>query len=425
MAVRLVPFALVILATLPDAMSYPGLKKVVSLRFGQSDASTQLFTICALAGALLVIPFMGQIRRLSPRRVIVLTGILQAMVVGAMAASVPWWTLLVLRGVQGAFDLISLAVLTAMAARLNGGSGRTFGLLGSAIMAGLAMGFTSGGIISSIDPSMVFPIAAGFALLMGFAGIALPNVELDEGRPRLRLVGAIDRNLATGLALSASDRFLPGITTVVLPLLLAGALGMDDRAIGMVMAAPLLVAVIGGMLAGILVDRFGAVPIRAVGCANYGGGLLLLMIGHDVFPLVVVSTLLTGIGVTLIMPTALSIGTSRGRTSDDPAVAGWIQAGGQVGYIIGIIGGAGITLMMGGTTVSIIVLAVGVYLAWNAAWMAMLALRSSSMNEDDSGLSYEGSGGFRSMPRPAARPRPKFSTHHRSSNSTETEDKLD
>ena len=45
MAVRLVPFALVILATLPDAMSYPGLKKVVSLRFGQGDASTQLFTI--------------------------------------------------------------------------------------------------------------------------------------------------------------------------------------------------------------------------------------------------------------------------------------------------------------------------------------------------------------------------------------------
>ena len=111
MAVRLVPFVLVILAALPDAMSYPGLKKVVSLRFGQSDASTQLFTICALAGAILVIPFMGQIRRLSPRRVIVLTGILQAMVVGAMAASVPWWTLLVLRGVQGAFDLISLGGL--------------------------------------------------------------------------------------------------------------------------------------------------------------------------------------------------------------------------------------------------------------------------------------------------------------------------
>ena len=200
---------------------------------------------------------------------------------------------------------------------------------------------------------------------------------------------------------------------------------MDDGAIGMVMAAPLLVAVIGGMLAGILVDRFGAVPVRAVGCANYGGGLLLLMIGYDVFGLILLSTLLTGIGVTLIMPTALSIGTSRGRTSDDPAVAGWLQAGGQVGYIFGIIGGAGITLMMGGTTVSIIVLAVGVYLAWNAAWMAVLTLRSGAADEDDSEFSHEGSGGFRSMPKPAARPRPKFSTHHRSSNSVETEDKLD
>ncbi|MCH2161135.1 MAG: MFS transporter [Phycisphaerales bacterium] len=410
---RVVPYVLAFLACLPDSMSYPGLKAVVSNRFQQDEASTQLFTIAALVGAVVVIPLLGWLRRFRPRNVILVAGILQAGVVGAMALPVSWWMLLGLRGIQGGFDLVTLALITTVAARINGGSGRTFGLLGSSIMAGLAFGFVSGGHIAGVAPWLIFPVAAGFALLLGFSAGLIPPMHEDTTAPRKRFTGAIDRFLATGLACNASDRFLAGITTVIIPLLLAGAFEMSSRTIGLVMAAPLLMAVVGGLLAGLAVDRLGAITVRVIGCTAYGGGLVLLMFsGNSGSLLLVVATAIMGFGVTAILPTSLVLGTSQGRNSGDPSVVGWIQAGGQVGYVVGILGGFAITSLLGGTTPWIIVSAVLLYLAWNAGWLGVLMVRSGETMSPEAAI--DGIGPVaRTRDWPLTRPRPQSASHRR------------
>lgn len=409
-----VPFVLAFLACLPDSMSYPGLKAVVSDRFQQDDASTQLFTIAALVGAVVVIPLLGTLRRFHPRNVLLVAGLLQAGVVGAMALPVPWWALLGLRGLQGGFDLLTLALITTVAARINGGSGRTFGLLGSAIMAGIAFGFMTGGIISGVAASFVFPMAAFLALLLGLSALAIPREIGPTPARKARLKGAVDRYLAAGLACNASDRFLAGITTPVIPLLLGGeAFNLSPFIISLVMAAPLLMAVIGGVFSGVAVDRFGPLVVRSMGCAAYAGGLVLVIFGAGLGPWALVfASAVMGFGVMAVLPTALVIGTSQGEDSGDPAIVGWIQAGGQVGYITGVLGAWIFTLVQGQVTPLLVVSAATLYITWNIGWLGLLKVRSGEPTAREVQVDAIGPVA-RSSEWPMSRPRPQGVAHRR------------
>jgi hypothetical protein len=303
--------------------------------------------------------------------VILIAGVSQAIVIGLMAAPVSWWGLLVLRTVQGGFDLLTLAILTGAAARATGGTGRTFGIVGSAIMAGLACGFGFGGAIAGWAPWFIFPLASILALMMGLGGLFLAVMTHNEHAEATPKRTGWSQTRAVGLACNAGDRFLAGVSTVVLPLLLAGAFGISIRTIGLIMGVPLLMAVCGGVLAGFAVDALGAGRVRAVGCAVYGAGLLVLVTGTGDTAIVVVGTTAMGLGITAVLPTAMVLGTQTDGTAGDPAVIGRIQAGGQVGYIVGVLGAAGMTAYLGQATSGIIVLAVGLYLAWNGFWLVL------------------------------------------------------
>jgi MFS family permease len=367
-----------VIAVLPDALAYPGLKAVISERFGQSDASTQLFSIAALLGAFLALPVLRQVRHLSTGRLIFIAGIAQALVVGAMALPISWGVMLGLRVFQGGFDLFTLAILTGAAAQTLGGTGRTFGVVGSAIMAGLACGFGLGGFLAGISPIIVFPVGAALALALGIGGLALQNMPRQKARgERVRAT----RSLVGGIAFAGSDRFLAGVSTVVLPLLLADSLGLELRTIGLVMGLPLLMAVFGGVLAGLVVDRYGAARTRLIGSAAYGVGLALLVLGRGEIVPLLLATVLMAIGITALLPTALVLGTRRDGTASDAAVVGRIQMGGQAGYIVGVLGATAMAAVVGNASIGIILLAVGVYLVWNCGWL-WLDRRSMSIAID-------------------------------------------
>ena len=365
------PFVLIFLAVVPDSLSYPGLRVVVSERFARSDFSTQFFTLASLVGALLALPLIAPLRRYPIGRVILVAGVLQGIVIGAMAAPVSWWGLLVLRTVQGGFDLLTLAILTGAAVRATGGTGRTFGIIGSVIMAGLACGFAFGGIVAGVAPSLIFPLASILALLLGLGGLVFAVMSSNEHAQLAPKKATSAQTRMVGLACNAGDRFLAGVSTVILPLLLAGAFGISTGSIGLIMGVPLFMAVFGGLLAGILVDAVGVGRVRAVGCAIYGGGLLLLVTGSGDWTYILIATIAMGLGVTAILPTALLLGTQSDASGRDPAVIARIQAGGQGGYIVGVLGAAGMTAYLGQATSGIIVLAVGLYFVWNGFWLVL------------------------------------------------------
>jgi MFS family permease len=359
--------ALLVLAVLPDALSYPGLKVVISERFGQSDASTQYFSLAALFGAFLALPILRRVRHLPLSRLILIAGIAQALVVGAMALPISWGVLLCLRMFQGGLDLFTLAILTGAVARSLGGTGRTFGIVGSAIMGGLACGFGLGGFLAGISPLLVFEIGAVLALVMGIGALAIQTQPSPEQSLPVKV--RMTRTLIGGIAFAGSDRFLAGVSTVVLPLLLADTLGLDLRTIGLVMGLPLLMAVFGGVLAGLCVDRYGVGRVRLLGSVAYGLGLAVLVVGGGGITSLLFATAFMALGITALLPTALVLGTRRDGTSSDAAVVGRIQMGGQAGYIIGVLGASAMTAVIGSASISIVLLAVGVYLTWNGGWL--------------------------------------------------------
>lgn len=371
MLIRCLPFFLVFLAVVPDALSYPGLRVVVSERFARSDSSSQLFLLAALVGAFAALPCIVWVRRFSTGRVVLVAGVLQAIVVGMMAAPVSWWGLLVLRTVQGGFDLLTLALLTGAAVRASGGTGRTFGIIGAVIMAGLGCGFGFGGAIAGIAPWFIFPLMSILALLLGLGGLLLARSTQGEHVQATPKRAHSTQTRAVGIACLAGDRFLSGVSMAILPLLLTGALGISTALNGIVMGLPLGMAAFGGLFAGLLVDAFGAGRVRAVGCVIYGAGLLLLVSGIGESAMIVIATVAMGIGITAILPTAFVLGTKSDDSGGDPAVIGRIQAGGQVGFIVGVLGAMGLTVYFGQASSTIIVLAVGFYLAWNGFWLVL------------------------------------------------------
>ena len=367
----IIPLGLLFLAVLPDTLPYAGIKSVVSDRFDRSDPETQIFILASLLGALFAIPVLRMVRNVPPSLVILCAGLLEALVIGAMALSIPWWALITLRLIQGGFDLLTLAILVGIIAGGIGSTGKTFGLVGSLIMAGLACGLPIGGIIAERNPELVFPVSAICAALLGFGGCLLsrtkaPDLEVKEKQ------NLADEGIAitVGMACNASDRFLAGISTLILPLLLAGSLGMSEQSIGIVMGSPLLMAVLGGVFAGMVVDRFDASFIRVIGCTTYAIGLSALVFGAEITEVVIVATALMGFGITTILLTPLVIGTQNSGSDVDSETIGRIQVGGQIGYIVGSLTGAGMTVIAGSTMPVMIVIACGLYLAWNGFWLA-------------------------------------------------------
>lgn len=380
----IVPLGLLFLAVLPDTLPYPGIKTVVSERFNRSDPETQLFILASLLGALFAIPVLRMVRNTPPALVILCAGLLEAVVIGAMAFSIPWWALIALRLIQGGFDLLTLAILVGIIARGIGSTGKTFGLVGSLIMAGLACGFPIGGIIASTHPDFVFPASALCAGLLGLGGYLLSWEKVSEPEsPKKSHLADEGLAITVGMACNASDRFLAGISTVILPLLLAGSLGMNEQNIGIVMGAPLMMAVLGGFFAGIVVDRFDASFIRVIGCTLYAIGLSMLVLGAGMTVVVIIATGLMGFGITTILPTPLVIGTQNSGPDVDSETIGRIQVGGQIGYIVGSLTGAGMTVIAGSTMPVMIVIAAGLYLAWNGFWLAFGIRFAKPMVEEE------------------------------------------
>jgi MFS family permease len=84
------------------------------------------------------------------------------------------------------------------------------------------------------------------------------------------------RRLSAGLAMSVLVSTVIMSTLVVGPFYLSRALGLDAARVGLVMSVGPLVAALTGVMAGRIVDRFGANPMAIVGLIGMSAGLMAL-----------------------------------------------------------------------------------------------------------------------------------------------------
>lgn len=117
-------------------------------------------------------------------------------------------------------------------------------------------------------------------LAAAFAGAALfAFAETRVASPLVRLTQLRDPALSAGLVASALVATVIMATMVVGPFYLSRALGLDARAVGLVLSVGPFVAALGGVPAGRLVDRLGAQRMSVAGLVGMaiGAGVLSVL----------------------------------------------------------------------------------------------------------------------------------------------------
>jgi MFS family permease len=173
-----------------------------------------------------------------------------------------------------AFMLLAMAVPTfSRASRLEPTVSGAIDWLGSLLLAfalsAYALSMTSA--VGVLDARLLLPLTAVLSALFVWR-------QMMAARPLVPI--ALLRNFRIGLSLAMN--FL--VTTVMMSTLVVGpymlslGLGLDESAIGLVMAVGPLTSALSGLPAGRLTDRYGAARMLPVGLAQIAVGLVALAI---------------------------------------------------------------------------------------------------------------------------------------------------
>ncbi|MEG9603165.1 MFS transporter [Serratia nematodiphila] len=325
--------------------------------FHASFQAVQWVLLCYLLAVTTCIIGIGRLGDSLNRRRLLLAGIAVFAAASLACALAPQlWLLLAARLAQGLGGAVMMSIAMALAGEVLGKEkiGRAMGLLGTMSAVGTALGPSLGGaLIAGFGWRAMFLInlplgllalwlawrylpngpraatraepfdragtlllggallcyslamtlgrgnfgALNLALMLGalLAGALFIRVERRAASPLLTPSMFRHPALTAGLAASALVMTVMTATLVVGPFYLARALGLSAAQVGLVMSAGPAVAILTGIPAGYLVDRFGSQRIAQLGLAAVaaGAGLLSLLCRWGVLGYIAPIALLT------------------------------------------------------------------------------------------------------------------------------------
>jgi MFS family permease len=308
---------------------------VLQNAFGTGFAAVQWILLAYLLAATAASVGAGRLGDAIGRRRVLQGGIALFAAASSLCALAPTLPLLVAgRALQGLGAAVMPALAMALAAaRLpQGRTGRAMGLLGSMSAVGTALGPVLGGLLLAgpgwraifvamlaaagatlvlvrrvpddaparpsarapfdvrgllllVAPLLAFSVAstgigaAWRGWLLGAAALGAVLFVRSQARvasPLVPLALLRDRVLASGFAMSALTMALMMTTVLVGPFYLGHGLGLPPGGVGLALATTPIVAALGGVPAGRLVDRCGAGAAGIAGLAAMAGGCGLL-----------------------------------------------------------------------------------------------------------------------------------------------------
>jgi EmrB/QacA subfamily drug resistance transporter len=191
---------------------------------------------------------------------------------GVLIAGFGWQTIFLINVPLGILNFV-LALRTLPADRATNSPRAGFDTLGTLLLAltlaAYALAMTMGR--GTLGPLNLVLLSAAVA-----AGILFVFAQTRAASPLLRLSMFRNATLSAGLAMSASVSTVMMATLVVGPFYLSRALGLDATHVGLVMSVGPLVAALGGVPAGRIVDRLGPRRMTTVGLLGMAAGLLAL-----------------------------------------------------------------------------------------------------------------------------------------------------
>ena len=335
-------YVMLLLGTMPDAMFPPVLNALLLERYDVGVSSAFWFMSVNMAGVLAVLPFLPMLRRrLSPAVLIATGAVLNGLCYWLMSLPLGLgWTLAV-RSIEGAPDMVVLAGVLALIARSGAEEQRgfRFGLAGTVMLLGLAMGIISGGIFGERFPSGVFVVGAIECAVLAIVAISLRSVLPERGveivktdeRTRLRRRYPV----WPAMLMLFADRGIAGALTVGGAVFLTYQLGLSTSTAGILPAIPLLLMAMFNGPAGWLADRIGLLKVRIVACVFYGMSFLGLAVGDELGLLWLYAMFaVMGLAGAGLIPTSFALGSRAGGGTAD---MGLLQSAGQLGYFAAIV----------------------------------------------------------------------------------------
>jgi DHA1 family tetracycline resistance protein-like MFS transporter len=323
-----------------------GLKEFVIGELGGTVTDASLFFSVETFSYILFAPLWGILSdRTGRRRPFVVTGFLLSALVYAsyvMVRSVP--TLLVLRFFQGAFAVMGWSLVMASVVDQPGGQrGRNMGLMGAALIFGVALGAPIGGYLTRWHgPRAPLLAAAALFALLALAAIGLTEPQQRSRGPRVaEILTALSSRprLLLPLVFHFVDRLAVGLFVVIFPLYV-DSLGAGDPAVrGRYLALFLLPFALLQYFTGKLVERTGPYPPLLLGSLLYG--VLLCAVGYS--QLFMLWWVMIGLGLfaAVMFPPAILLTSQLSDPATRGSAMGGFNLAGSFGFALGpLLGGA-------------------------------------------------------------------------------------
>ena len=331
------------LAAIPDVMVVPVLKELTVDRYGVSEADAHYFMAVNLLGAVIAVGVLAKLKRaLSSTTLLVGSALLSALFMASMASTTSWWAFLALRCLEGGTDLVLLAIplrIIASAGKKERYAGRIGGGF-TVMMVAMAIGVGLGGQLGNASPDNVLwagsAIMGLLALIVVIVRRTVANVPASP-RPESNSCPLLPKEWV-GAGFLAVDRGLAALVSTTLPLLLASGFAVGSVTLGVALGGMFLALAIFAAPFGVLADHYGGAKIRLICSLLCGVSLACLGLLAWLPPIVVLppSLLLYGLGAAGLMPSAFSVAV---RQEASNLVFSSLQAAGQAGYAVGVLGG--------------------------------------------------------------------------------------
>ncbi len=341
---RVAWLGLVALLTLvPVTLPVPVLRELVQERFGVSELLTSLFMSINMVGAVLAAPLAGALADRFGRRerLVVAALVLDALCFLGLARAESFALFMALRFAEGCAHILALSLILSLASSAVGSArrGRTMGLVGGAMMLGVAIGAPLGGAVGREDPLATLAAGAGIALVAAVLAAATLGEAGDAAgarRPGLREIARLvrrERLLAAPLAFAFADRFTVGFFTTTFSLYLRSIHDVPAVRIGLLITVFMLPFALLSYPFGRLSERTSRAVLLCGGSLVYGLGTASLGFWSPEALFV----LMFGLGATaaaMFVPSLLMT-TELAPPAVRSTALGAFNAAGSLGFIVG------------------------------------------------------------------------------------------
>ena len=311
-------------------------------RYGIGTSGASWFMAVNLAGMLLVLPVLSILRRsLSPAVLLASAAAVNGLLYSLMSLPLGYTWVLVLRGLEGGPDLVSLAVVLSVMGRSSGAGSRGlgFGIAGTVMIGSLVIGLIIGGILADRSPVSIFLLGGAIAFVLAAFATCFRNSLPGPG------LGTTDAAVDTQVRrypiwpvtlMSFTDRGLAGGLTVAGTLWMTVGLELPAKlAAGLLAMVLLLMALLNAPM-GHIADQYGLLRIRVLSAGLYGLCFMAIALsGYFPMGYLVIVLCFLGVAGAGLMPTSYALAARCGRGASD---MGLVQGAGQLGFFAAIVG---------------------------------------------------------------------------------------